>query len=165
MGKTKIISLLVVIVVIIGGFGGYMFSHQKSQTESFTATENVMDKLKKDKSSKAIIVFYSEGSDYSKVGAGDVLKEAKQVNFPVYYINFDSPEKIEILKMLEDNDITSSHGLTSDEISKVNTATMVSIDNREYMNRKVTMNQYADQLNGKYVPLTDNIKQCFDLLK
>ncbi|USI64625.1 hypothetical protein LMK05_07190 [Lactococcus petauri] len=155
MGKTKIISLLVVLVVVIGGIGGYMFYHQKSQAESFTATENIMDKLQNEKSNKVVFVFYSNGSDYSKAGEKEVLEEAKKVNYPVYYVDVDSQEKGEVLSFLNSLEV-----LHSEELSSINAATLLSSIHEEE-NGNLNIIKYADQVDGKYVPLTDNIKKAF----
>lgn len=151
MGKTKIIGLLVVLVFVIGGFGGYMFYHQKSQTESFTATENIMDKLKSPDSKDAIVVFFSNGSDYSKAGTKEVLQEAKNSNYPVYYVDVDSPDKASVISLAISND-----RLYQEDISKINAATLITNSKRH-----MDIIQYADKVDGKYVPLTDNIKKAF----
>lgn len=160
IGKTKLIGFIVILVVILGGVGGYLAYGQKTQGPEFTATDR--NKLKNDKSNKGIIVFFSNDSDYSRAGSQEILDKAKKADFPVYYIDFDSPEKMEILSNLKNDDITMSDGLTTDEISKINTATLLLVDNRKQGSNEITPIQYADQVNGKYVPLIDNIKQAFD---
>lgn len=152
IGKTKLIGLIVILVVIIGGVGGYMAYGQKKHSPEFTATENIVDKLKQEKSKKVILVFFSKGSDYSQAGSSTVLEEANKVDYPVYYVDFDSPERGEVLSLLQ-----ASDEITGDMV--INTASLL-IHRSTARNAEII--QYADQVNGKYVPLTENIKNSFE---
>lgn len=154
MGKVKIIGIIVALVVIIGGVGGFVLSNQKSQAETFTPTPNIMEELAKPESKNGIVVFYSNGSDYSKAGAIEMLKEVKNAKVPVYFVDFDSPQKTEVLSSAISND-----AISQDDISKINTATMIiSVSTRQNMD----IIQYADNVDGKYIPLKDNIKKAFE---
>lgn len=155
MGKTKIIGLIIVATVMIIGSCGFIVYHQKSQTEYFTATENIMDKLQNEKSNKVVFVFYSNGSDYSKAGVKEVSEEAKKVNYPVYYVDVDSQEKGEVLSFLNSLEV-----LHSDELSSINAATLLSSIHEEE-NGNLNIVKYADKVDGKYIPLIDNIKNSF----
>ncbi|WP_407350354.1 hypothetical protein VNN41_09935 [Lactococcus garvieae] len=180
----KLMVLVIVLVVAVAFMGGLLLNRpsqgkgyagkvtETKQTvnlddaPSFTPTK--MEDMKDEKKTgRAIIVFYSNNSDYSKAGAKEILDQAKQAEFPVFYVDFDSPDKMRIIESLQDNNKGMQHnkGLSTEQVSQINTATLVMTDNREYMDRKVIPMQYADQVNGEYVSLTDNIKQAFDTLK
>jgi len=125
---------------------GVIYSHMKEESalksQDFTPTPHIEQVLAKSSSDKFAIVFYKKGCPYCRAAKAEVLFEAKQTKFPVYYVDTES----EVGQKL----------VVEATIKYASTITVVE------QNKKVNYS-YADKIAGNYVPLIHNIRQAFDL--
>jgi thiol-disulfide isomerase/thioredoxin len=141
--KKIIIGVSTVVILICSGL---VYNHRKDESilknQDFTPTPHIEQILSKNSSEKFAIVFYKKGCPYCRAAKAEVLFEAKQTKFPVYYV--DTESKIG-QKLVVEVAIKYASTITVFE-----------------QNKKVNYS-YADKIAGDYVPLTHNIWQAFDL--
>lgn len=115
--------------------------YTQNRPKDLRATSNLIQKLNDNGEQKEALVFFKDGCPYCRAGKSKIESEAQKAKFPVYYVDTQS----DIGKLL----------VKSFKVKYASTITVV--EKGKYKNIA-----YADKINGKIIPLSDNIKKVFE---
>lgn len=155
-----------VLVIIVGIVMSFVLFNIRSKTENkdFTPTSRIESVFDTTVTDQFAVVFYKKGCPYCEAAKSTVLKLAPQAKYPVYYI-----------------DTQSDIGQKLIPITKIKYASTIVIFNFKQENRlpisqvlfsknydaskevNVKRWSYADKVDGKKVPLVNNIKNAFEI--
>lgn len=131
-------------IILFVSVTGLFFAKAKFHNSAeFVETPNLIQHLEASGTRKEILVFYQEDCPYCEAGVTEIKAARKKTKFPVYYVNTQSQTGKILVKNFN--------------IKYASTLTV--IQSGKYRNVA-----YADKINGKYVPLKENIHKVFGVM-